>query len=94
MEDLGEINGADPEVAIGASGVLTGSAATERMRSRSKRSSGGADEPAADEAAEALRWAEENIPGLEEEDVDALTTRGGEDDEQARLIRTELSKLN
>ena len=94
MDDIGDMQADEPELAIGASGVLTGSAATERMRSRAKRNGSGADEPAADEAAEALRWAEENIPGLDEEDVDAINNTRGADDEQARLIQTELSKLN
>ena len=90
MEDIGDLE--DGGIAASASGgVVSGSISTERVRSRAKPRTPAPDE-AVDEAAEALRWAEENIPGLDEEDVDMLV--GKTDDEQARLIRTELSKLN
>jgi hypothetical protein len=106
MEDLDELIGAkggggggsgangDPEVTVGASGVLTGSATTERVRSRAKRSGTSGDDASADEVGEALRWAEANIPGLDDEDVDALANVRAGEDEQAQLLRTELSKLN
>ena len=96
-EDLGDIAMEDIEGAVGAtSAVLSGSVTTDRVRSRSKRGASAGGDAAADEAAEALKWAEQNIPGLDDEDVDALAAGAAHaaDDEQAQLIRTELSKLN